>query len=143
MLQMCFFLWRCSSKADMETVIQPAYGGFPWRCCHLRPPVALALCCCAQCPTCRGVWEKESRTTPSKASHRKKKTTPILFLKLLERSSSQKRARLFHGIMDVMACSLGTSGWTHVDARWVPRSKMKNPLQKASYWKLTSPRSLH
>ena len=29
----------------------------------------------------------------------------------------------YHGIKDGMASTDGTSGWTHVDARWVPRSK--------------------
>ena len=66
----------------------------------------------------------------------KEKNAPILCLKLLERSSSQKRARLsawqcwslkarMDKIMDDMASTMGTSGWTHVDASWVPRSKIE------------------
>ena len=35
----------------------------------------------------------------------------------------------YNGTIDDMASTTGTSGWTHVDARWVPRSKV-NPPQK-------------
>ena len=44
--------------------------------------------------------------------------------------------------MDDMASTVGTSGWTHIDARWVPRSKKKTSTQKSHIGELTSPRSL-
>ena len=91
---------------------------------------------------------KEGRTTSSKASHRKK-NTKCQCLKLLERSkltrsehgslhgSAGPSQHGYQGIKDGMASAMGTSGWTHVDARWVPRSKKSH--QKTSYWELTSP----
>ena len=33
--------------------------------------------------------------------------------------------------MDDMASTVGTSGWTHFDARWLPRSNKKNPSNKS------------
>ena len=42
--------------------------------------------------------------------------------------------------MDDMSSTTGNSGWTRVDARWVPRGKKS--LKKTSHKKLTSPRSL-
>ena len=37
----------------------------------------------------------------------------------------------YHGIKDDMADATGTSGWTHVDARWVPRSYKKTVLKRS------------
>ena len=43
----------------------------------------------------------------------------------------------YHGIKDDTASAMSTSGWTHVDARWVSRSKKVS--KKSVFWELTQP----
>ena len=45
----------------------------------------------------------------------------------------------YHVIKDDMASAMGTSGWTHVDVRLVPRSKNTVSKKEASFWELMSP----